>query len=92
MINKLLLLSMIFILPGCAKKQLEYDMLIATDHQLHEEIEVLEQDKNIIKQKKEIINESSAPIIYKPGFVARVNPVARLQSSTVATDPKTSGN
>lgn len=85
MINRLLLLSMIFILPGCAKKQLEYDMLVATDHQLHEQLEILEQDKNIITSKKEIINESSAPIIYKPGFVTK------LQHSTNATTAKTSG-
>ena len=85
MINKLLMLALIFIMPGCAKqavKQLEYDMLIATDNQTNIAIEEMEQDKNIIKSVKESNEDTyKPPIVYSPGFVTKLQPPATNKTS-----------
>jgi len=48
------------LLCSCTKKavkQLEYDMLVATDHQCHIQLEEMEQDKNLIVNKKGTPND-----------------------------------
>lgn len=68
------------LLCGCTKKsvkQLEYDMLVATDHQCHIQLEEMEQDKNLIIITNRETSSEKQPIKKIYGSYPSV-PVARM--------------